>query len=220
MEEKFENRPEETVDQKLTSAVLMISRVLKRQLMNHNQPENRNFAQQRALAVLAMQDDISQNQLGYILGIRPQSVGEMIGKMEKSGLIERIDDVNDKRQVRIRLTAAGRQQSQTEPSQPESFAMLTEQEKQQLMQLLEKILANTDDQLKQPRWDHHDHDATRGRQMPYEFGSRRSQGRPMPFEFDMPRPHGPHDDDHEGGFHRPHGQHDFEDAPEDEEKEV
>jgi len=63
--------------------------------------------QGRVLRILKLQPEISQKELGYLLDMRNQSLGELLLKLEKSGAITREPSEEDRRSMNIRLTAAG-----------------------------------------------------------------------------------------------------------------
>ena len=63
--------------------------------------------QGRVLKILKLQPEISQKELGYLLDMRNQSLGELLVKLEKSGAITREPSEEDRRSMNIRLTAAG-----------------------------------------------------------------------------------------------------------------
>jgi|GEM_PF-1202517 len=177
----MEDENEEELNSRLLDGFRQIGAAIRRSFGRQEDVQGGAFTQQRALAVLAMQDGMSQSQLGYILGIRPQSVGELIGRLERNGLLQRQDDDNDRRMVRLTLTEQGRQQAAKHNGLPDGlFDMLDGQEKKTLAELLSKIIANTPEQLRRPSWD----------------GPDRPHGpEPMPFPprgpFDHDRPHGP-----------------------------
>ena len=63
--------------------------------------------QGRVLAILKLQPEISQKELGYLLDMRNQSLGELLSKLEKSGAITREPSEEDRRSMNIKLTEAG-----------------------------------------------------------------------------------------------------------------
>lgn len=65
--------------------------------------------QGRVLSILKMKPQISQKELSYLLDMRQQSLSELLQKLEKSGLITRAADSEDKRAVLISLTPEGMQ---------------------------------------------------------------------------------------------------------------
>ncbi|MCT3015735.1 MarR family transcriptional regulator, partial [Propionibacterium freudenreichii] len=64
--------------------------------------------QGRVLHMLALHSPIAQKELSYLLGIRPQSLGELLGKLEESGQIARHPDPDDRRAQVVEITARGR----------------------------------------------------------------------------------------------------------------
>jgi len=65
--------------------------------------------QGRILALLKLKPEISQKELGSILDIRLQSLGELLAKLERSGFIVRYPSEEDRRVLMIQLTEAGKQ---------------------------------------------------------------------------------------------------------------
>ncbi len=106
--------------------------------------ENVHMGRGRVLATLALQDNLTQRDLAFILGIRPQSLGELLGKLEADGFITRQRSETDKRAVKVSLTDAGRAraeeiQAKRNRSAEDMFAKLTAEEKAQLRDLLAKL---------------------------------------------------------------------------------
>lgn len=90
---------------------------------------------------------ITQRELTERLGIQPGSASELIGKLEKAGLIVRTVNETDRRTVDIVLSEAGsaaaRQAAEDrEKRHEEMFSCLSEEEKETLTALLEKINAS------------------------------------------------------------------------------
>ena len=104
---------------------------------------NPQRGQGRVLAILKLQPEITQKELGYLLDMRNQSLGELLGKLEKKGYITRSKSEEDKRTTNISLTDAGMEAAgETERQQDEwesLFSGLTDEEKNQLYELLEKL---------------------------------------------------------------------------------
>ena len=110
-----------------------------REFMEGNYPST----QKRALTILAMNDGLSQRQLSFILGIRPQSSGEIVLKMEKAGWITRTTDENDNRVHRIFLTEEGKKQADiitNAENKQDVFDCLSEDERNTLTDLLAKVV--------------------------------------------------------------------------------
>lgn len=98
----------------------------------------------RILDLLAENDGLRQQQIAENLDIRPQSASEAIANMEQAGLIRRVADEQDRRSSRAYITAEG-QRLQTESlrwrleNARRVMTPLTEEEKQTLLALLEKV---------------------------------------------------------------------------------
>ncbi|MBQ1523382.1 MAG: MarR family transcriptional regulator [Erysipelotrichaceae bacterium] len=153
-----------------------VGALFRRQRGERNAPNTQN----RALSVLAMNDGISQKQLSYILGIRPQSSGEIVMKMEKNGWIERKSDAEDSRINRLYLTDEGRKQAKLvddSENREDVLDCLSAEEKEQLSFLLDKIVRNN------PEGDSRDDMHFR---MPSRFRRPHMEARRMPFEREDP----------------------------------
>lgn len=100
--------------------------------------------QGRILRILSETGTMTQRELTERLGIQPGSASEVIGKLEKAGLIQRTASEADRRTADITLTEAGKAQAAEQAAQRqdrnrEMFASLTEEEKKTLLTLLEKL---------------------------------------------------------------------------------
>ena len=138
--------------------------------------------QNRALSILNLNNGLSQRQLAYILGIRPQSSGEIVSKLEKNGWLERKADEKDSRVNRLYLTEAGKRQAEKlndETYTSDIFDCLDEKEKESLGELLDKVITNTPES----KIDVFDF------KMPPRFHRPRMEVRNMPFEEDMESHH-------------------------------
>ena len=123
-------------DGSLTSLFMRCAHELRR-------PEGQGASQGRVLRILARQDGLSQRALQEGLGIQPGSLSELVTKLEDKGLLTREQDGEDKRRVLLRLTDAGREAAGQAPSPAERdarFAALTEEERDTLRTLLDKLL--------------------------------------------------------------------------------
>lgn len=65
--------------------------------------------QGRVLALLNIQPEMSQKELGYLLGIRNQSISELVSKLEKAGYVTKTPSESDKRVMNIKLTEKGKE---------------------------------------------------------------------------------------------------------------
>lgn len=120
-----------------------VGALLKRKFIRGNNPDT----QQKVLGILAQNDGITQKELSGMLGIRPQSGGEIVRKLENNGYVERMPDENDSRAQRLHLTEAGIRENEKLNRQAEQetvFDCLDGEEKTMLNRLLMKIVANTE----------------------------------------------------------------------------
>ena len=99
--------------------------------------------QERVLRLLSEEREVPQFILLDRMHIRPGSLSELVGKLEQKGLVERIQDVEDKRRIILRLTDKGKEAAVKESEKSKDpFAVLSEEEQEQLKTLLKKLLAD------------------------------------------------------------------------------
>lgn len=107
-------------------------------------PGGAHRGQGRLLAMLGIKPGISQKELSYLLGMRSQSVGELLSKLEKSGYITRTPSEADRRAIDISLTEEGKKAVEETKKQRENienaFNFLSENDKGQLDTLLSKVI--------------------------------------------------------------------------------
>ena len=104
-------------------------------------------SQKRILIILHEVGKITQRALTERLGIQPGSASEVIAKLESAELITRTPSESDRRTADIQLTDKGKELASQAVNQrrrrhEEMFSCLSEDEKTELLTLLEKI--NTD----------------------------------------------------------------------------
>ena len=97
--------------------------------------------QGRILAMLKIQPEIKTRELAYLLGIRQQSLNELLNKLEKSGHVERRPSEEDRRVMVVRLTEKGREVQQPEMDYREILDCLSVEELQQFGEYLDRIIA-------------------------------------------------------------------------------
>ena len=158
--------------------------------------------QGRVLSLLKLKHEISQKELTYLLDMRPQSLGELLGKLERGGYITRTPSEADRRVMNIQLTEQGKAVPMGDGQKcgaDDVFACLDDQERATLSGYLERILSTLEEKLSAEG-------AMDERGTPYGEGpnGRRGRGR---CDFG---PHGPRD----FGAHGPrdfgaHGPRDF-----------
>lgn len=95
--------------------------------------------QGRILSTLWKRRSISQRELGHLLSIRPQSLGELLQKLEANGYITRHRSETDKRSLIVELTDKGEIFQMLKPNYDELFIDLNAREKATFKKCLEKI---------------------------------------------------------------------------------
>ncbi len=134
-------------------------------LMNrghHHHPKGMHPGQDRILGIIAAHAPLSQRELLDLTQIRSASLSELLGKVESHGFISRTKDERDKRNVIINLTSQGQQvvEDKTNFQQKKAtslFASLSEEEQQQMIQLLTKLVNSWDAHDQGPRPHSHGH---------------------------------------------------------------
>lgn len=107
--------------------------------------QGKRQTQGRILKILYHHGPMTQKILQDKLDIQPGSMSEIAAKLEHKGLLCREKDPVDKRKILLTLTDAGRADVEAfhkhgKPRHTKDFDVLTQQEQQQLSQLLEKLL--------------------------------------------------------------------------------
>jgi DNA-binding MarR family transcriptional regulator len=188
-------------DQDLMEQFFRLTRVIGRYQLrqfHHFGPfSNPHRGQGRVLSILKLKEEITQKELGYLLDMRNQSLGELLGKLEKSGYITRTPSEEDKRTTIIKLTEAGTAAAEAAGSgeeRVELFDCLNDEEKAALGSYLERINAALE-QLSE-REPHSEGKPHSEREQYSERGPHSGRGR-----YSEGRPHS------EGGQHSERGQH-------------
>lgn len=155
--------------------------------------EDPHHGQGKVLVMLAENDGVSQKLLTEQSGIRPASLSELIIKLERNGLVERQRNEEDKRNRNVYLTDDGRALAETIKSRKDEsadflFDVLSEEEKETLTVLFDKLITSLEDKV-----------ADMDEEMP-------PLAPPHPH---LPHggPHGPHHGPHHEHFGGPHGPH-------------
>ncbi len=120
----------------------------------HPSAEEANIGRGQGLVlrILAEEDGLAQSEITERLDIRPSSLGELVTKLERNGYVERRQNENDKRVINVFLTEKGREAESkfVNPRRAAAkswFAGLTEEEKAELSELLEKAIASMETAL-------------------------------------------------------------------------
>mgnify|MGYP002517055708 CR=1 FL=1 len=119
--------------------------LMKRRQM-FSQAESGPFAdstrgQGRILAMLKIQPEIATKDLAYLLGIRQQSLNELLNKLEKNNYVERRPSEKDRRVMVVHLTEKGREAQEPEANYQEFLSCLSPEELQQFGEYLDRIIA-------------------------------------------------------------------------------
>ncbi len=107
------------------------------------------FPRERILMVLADAEDdgLRQKDIAESLGINAPAITEQIDRLESEHYLERCANPNDKRSTLVRLTEKGRARAyevadERKERAAEYCAALSEEEKDTLIELLDKLLAS------------------------------------------------------------------------------
>lgn len=131
--------PDETMDsdEKLQMMLRRCGRIL-----GHRSGEK--SSQERILYILAKKGKIAQKALLEELDVKAGSLSEILGKLEQSELIIRTQNESDKRNVDIMLSEHGKavvmeRKGKRKQKNKDMFTCFDENEKEQLIQLLETL---------------------------------------------------------------------------------
>lgn len=103
--------------------------------------------QGRVLAFLRLQPEISTKDLSYLLGIRQQSLNELLNKLEKNGLVERKPSEEDKRVMIVHLTEKGKNTQAVESNYQDIFSVLNEEELKTFSEYLSRIIDSLEEKV-------------------------------------------------------------------------
>lgn len=115
----------------------------------HGRGHGKRHGQARVLTMISLQEGINQKDLAFLMGIRPQTLGEMLAKLEERGLVERKKSEADGRAIEVTLTDEGRSRAaeiaeRRKVAAADMFAALSDEEKDQLASILDKLGAELD----------------------------------------------------------------------------
>lgn len=122
--------------------------------------------QSNVMAFLADHPNATQKELSEGLDITPASLSEVLMKLERKGLVDRVKDESDRRFVRVCLTAEGEKRLK-EPADgsADPFVSLSDEERETMKTLLGKLLAdweNREEYNRHPERPHHRNEERRG----------------------------------------------------------
>lgn len=109
--------------------------------------------QGRILSALRQTHSIRQKELGLTLDIRPQSLGELLQKLETHGYVRRFPSLADKRALIVELTEKGETFHLQKPDYDGLFIDLTAKECTTLKKLLDKITKRLEEQIQRENED-------------------------------------------------------------------
>lgn len=146
--------PNNEINQKASESIIDFLHVSMQFLReNHHMQRglNRNQGQGQILNILKDYDTVTQKELVQMLDMTPQSASEMIKKLVSKSYINREKDPNDGRGFVLTLTTKGRVEANREGEfKPILLDNLTDDEKEQLSYLLDKINNDMESKLKRP----------------------------------------------------------------------
>lgn len=142
MEDKFTE-----LHEKLSKLQWLLQRHHFQQHAEHGPMADPTRGQGRVLAMLKMQSEISTKDLSYLLGIRIQSLNELLSKLEKGGYITRIPSEADKRIMLVQLTEKGRHEQQPRLDFGDIFNCLSDEEQTVFSEYLDRVIGALESQL-------------------------------------------------------------------------
>ena len=143
MEKNFENSKNILMEKIMHLSMLL--RRLSAPRFGNEGPRGRS--QERALTQIALRDGISQRELMEKLGVQPSSLSELLGKLERGGMIQRRANEEDRRQVNLYINESGRKYLERVNDCDQNlipFDALSEEEAEALEALLDKLIAGAE----------------------------------------------------------------------------
>lgn len=134
---------QETIAQKLMTVQRLMAGV-------RRGPDRRRDAhrgQGRILTFLKLKDGVSTRDLAEVLGVRVSSLNEVLGRMERDGLIERRQSPDDGRVMLVYLTDKGRAQEAPKPFDERLFEGFSDEDLETFGALLDRVIINLEAQL-------------------------------------------------------------------------
>lgn len=96
------------LDRQLCFAVYAASHAFARAYRPHLERLGLTYPQYLVMLVLWEQDDMTVGDIGRRLFLESSTLTPLLKRLEAAGLLHRVRDAEDERQVRVRLTEAGR----------------------------------------------------------------------------------------------------------------
>ena len=113
-----------------------------------------HYGQGRVLAFLKIQPKIATKDLAYLLGLRQQSLNELLNRLEQGGYVERRPSEEDRRVMIVHLTDKGQELRQPESDWASVFGCLSDEELSALSRYLDRIIDSLESQVEIPFEEH------------------------------------------------------------------
>lgn len=131
---------DQTLMEQFLRLQVMMQRYFMKRRKEHGPFGNPHRGQGRVLNLLKLKPETTQKELSYLLDMRPQSLGELLGKLEKNGYISREPLESDRRVMVIRLTEAGLAAADNNKQEETIFDVLSQPEQESFKQIMDKLL--------------------------------------------------------------------------------
>jgi len=127
-----------------------LNHLLRRHTKRKTTEEEFSFGQNRLLRILARQEGYSQKELAEMMHIRPASLSELLKKLSQKDYLTKKQNTVDRRVTNYFLTEAGKKyisslQDERKHLGEDLFTTLTLDEKQQLHQILNKLMTQLEE---------------------------------------------------------------------------
>ena len=144
------NDADEINNQLLFYKFSMINEILDQRNKKQN-PEMKSITkgQGRLIVLLKRKDNLSTKELSEILNISVTSLNETLNKLEKKNFIRKVPSQKDKRVLLVELTEEGRNLEFNDPKDIDIFDSLSEEEKDNLNDYLNRLILNIHDKFKE-----------------------------------------------------------------------
>ena len=119
------------LDEELTKEFILASRFIMR-------PHGRHMGQGRILKILN-DGPISQKELQEAMNVQAGSISEIVSKLEERGLLTKTKSEEDARAVILTITEKGKERLNEFAQRKEFYSSITEEEKEQLKEILTKL---------------------------------------------------------------------------------
>ena len=133
--------------EKLNRLQWLLQRHHRQGQLEHGPMANPMRGQGRVISMLQLQSGISSKDLAYLLGIRQQSLNELINKLEKSGHVVRTPSPEDGRVMLVELTEKGKAEKPQKTGIGTALDCLDEDEQITFGEYLDRIIASLEEQL-------------------------------------------------------------------------